>query len=145
MADYSALIAKWATLSTSMTTAQKLAYINSTGITGVIPTSFYVTCDQLLNSIAYSEFKLLTSTQQNNLLAVCRTPGQLLGGSTNVGLMVDGIFLDYFTSTTATIANLTALAKGTVTPWWQASTSNGGGGLSGTVGPADLALAGGLT
>ncbi len=144
MAYYTALIAKWATLAPD-TTANKLAAINAITITGSVPTSFFTTGDALLNCIVWSEFSSLTATKQANLLQLCATPGQLLGGSGNVGRMVPGMFLDCFTVGSGTIANLTALAKATVTPWWQALVADGGGGLSSPVGMGDLAAAGGLT
>jgi hypothetical protein len=129
---------------TGLTTSDKLTAINGWIITGTIPVSIMVTGDQLLNCIKYSEFAALTAQQQSNLLAVCHTPGQLLGGSGNTTLMVAGIFLACFTTSSATIANLTALAKASVTSWWAASAAAGGGALGSPVGYPDLAAAGGL-
>lgn len=144
MAYYTALIAKWATLNPG-TTQQKLDQINSITVTGSVPTSFYVTGDQLLNCFNWTEFAALTATQQGNLLALCQTPGLLLGGSTNISHIVDGMILAAFPSSGATIAALTALAQAVLQPWWQASVANGGGGLASPVNFNDLALAGGLT
>ena len=138
MAYYDALIAKWATL-TPGTTAQKLAQINAITVTGSVPTSFYTTGDALLNCINWTEFNALTATQQSNLLHLCSTPGQLLGGSSNTAFIVDGMFIAYFSLAGATIAALTALAKATVQPWWQAN------GYTSPIGPGDLTAAGGLT
>lgn len=120
MAYYDALIAKWATLNPG-TTAAKLADLNSQSVTGSIPTSFFVTGDQLLNCVNYAEFKALTATQQSNLLQMLSVPGQLLGGSSNTTHLIDGMILDYFSVAGATVLALTALAKGAVQPWWQAN------------------------
>lgn len=120
MAFYDALIAKWATLS-STTIDAKLAEINSTSVTGAIPTSIMVNGNQILNAIVYSEFKALPASQESNLLALLNCPDQLLGGSANTGHMLVGMILDYFGSSSVTIANLTALSKGLSQPWWQAN------------------------
>lgn len=144
MAYYDALVSKWATL-TPGTTAQKLAQINTLTLTGSVPTSFYVTGSQILNCINWTEFAALTDAQQKNLLLLCAVPGSLLGGSGNTTFIVDGMILAYFNVAGATVAALTALAKGTVTPWWQATVAQGGGGLSSPVGLSDLVAAGGLT
>lgn len=144
MAYYDALVSKWATL-TPGTTAQKLAQINTSTLTGSVPTSFYVTGSQILNCINWTEFAALTDAQQKNLLLLCAVPGSLLGGSGNTTFIVDGMILAYFNVAGATVAALTALAKGTVTPWWQATVVQGGGGLSSPVGLSDLVAAGGLT
>lgn len=149
MADYAALIAAWngATqpptgvtgtgLTGGMTTAQKIAAVNGWIITGTIPTSFFVTGDQLLNCINYSEFKLLTATEQANLLGMLRVSGPLLAGSSQTSHMAAGMIVDLFLTLHSgpnTIAALTALAHSTVTPWWQVPVASGGGGLDGPVG-----------
>jgi hypothetical protein len=138
MAYYDALIAKWATL-TPGTTAAKLAQLNAMTVSGSVPTSFYVTGNQLLNCINYAEFKVLTAQQQSNILAVCRVPGQLLGGSANTAFIVDGMILDYFPVAGPTIAALTALAQATVQPWWLAN------GYTSPFTQPDLTAAGNLT
>lgn len=132
MAYYDALIAAWNSatqpptgysgtpITGGMTTAQKLAAVNSWTQTGSVPTSFNVTGAQLLNCINWTEFAALTAAQQSNLLALCANPGPLLGGSSNVSLITDGMFLAYFTNHSgATITALTALAKGVAVPWSQ--------------------------
>lgn len=136
MAYYDALIAKWATL-TPGTTAQKLAQINAVTVTGSIPTVFYITGDQLLNCLDYGEFAVLTPAQQVNLLQICATPGQLLGGASS---FIGGLFVAYYAGKLAgpTIAALTALAKAVVMPWWQAN------GYMSPISAGDLAAAGGL-
>lgn len=144
MSYYDALIAKWATLSPG-TTAQKLVQINALTVTGSVPTTFYTTGDAILNCINWTEFAALTAQQQNNLLGMCRVPGSLLGGSAQTSHLVAGMILAYFNVAGATVAALTALAQATVQPWWQATAVQGGGGLSSTVTPADLAAAGGLS
>ena len=144
MAYYTALISKWGTLAPD-TTANKLIAINALTVTGAVPTTLYVTGAQLLNCINWTEFAALTTAQQQNLLSLCAVPGPLLGGSSNTSFVVDGMVLAYFNVAGATVAALTALAKGTMTPWWQATVAQGGGGLSSPVGLPDLAAAGGLT
>lgn len=150
MTDYTALIAAWNSATqppvgvtgtglTGLTTAQKLVAIDGWTVTGSVPTAFFATGAALLNCINYAEFKALTATQQANLLALCAVPGNLLGGSSNVAFIVAGMFLDYFTNHTGpTILALTALAKGTVTPWWQAN------GFTSPTSIDDLTAAGGL-
>ena len=145
MAYYTALINQWATIPSSITiTSAKLSFVNGVTITGSVPTSFFVTGDQILNCINWSEFAALTATQQSNMLALCSVPGQLLGGSTNTAFVVDGMILALFPVAGPTVAALTALAKAKVQPWWQVSVANGGGGLSSPVNNNDL-LAAGLT
>jgi hypothetical protein len=142
MAYYDALIAKWATAPAG-TTDQKLTWINAEVITGQIPTSFYTTGDALLNCIDYAEFKALTPVdKQANVLRMCGIGGQLLGGSAQVSHMVAGMIVDYFGTSGKTITALTALAKATVIPWWQATVAQGGGGLSSPVSHSDLDAAG---
>lgn len=149
MAYYDALIAAWngATqpppgvagtgLTAQMTTAQKIAAVNGWTVTGTVPTTFFVTGAQLANSVNYAEFKALTAAQQSNLLLMFACPGQLLGGSANTTHLIDGMIIDYFPLAGPTIAALTALAKGTVTPWWQS-----GGNLNSTVSQSDVTAAG---
>lgn len=155
MAYYTALISAWNTGTvpagvsgtplTGLTTANKLVAINGWTITGTVPTSFYVNGAQVANCINWTEFNALTATQQQNLLALLAIPGSLLGGSANTSFLVDGMILAYFNVAGPTVAALTALAKGVVTPWWQVLVANGGGGLASPVNANDLAAAGGLT
>ncbi len=144
MAYYDALIAKWPTLAPG-TTQQKLDQINALTVTGSVPTSFFTTGAAVLNCVNYAEFKALTAQQQSNLLGMLQVTGPLLGGSANVSFMVAGMVIDYFPLAGPTVAALTALAKGTVQPWWEAPVANGGGGLSSPVSNNDLLAAGGLT
>lgn len=146
MADYAALISAWngatqppsgvtgTAITGGMTTAQKIAAVNTWTMTGSIPTSFFVTGSQLLNCMNWTEFNALTQARQTNLLQLCAVPGSLLGGSSNTSFIVDGMIIAYFPPAGPTITALTALAKATVAPWWQASVANGGGGLDGPVG-----------
>ena len=143
MAYYDALITKWGTL--SGTTQSKLDQINALTVTGSVPTTFYTTGADILNAINWTEFAALTSTQQANLLAMCQVPGPLLGGSAQTSHLVAGMIIAYFNIAGTTVANLTALAKAQVTPWWQASVAQGGGGLTSPVNIYDLQAAGGLT
>ena len=138
MTYYAALAAKWATLSPD-TTANKLLALNNLTVTGTIPTTFYITGDKILNCINYAEFKALTAAQQSNVLALCRVPGNLLGGSSNTSFIVDGMIIDYFPGAGPTIAALTALAQAATIPWWQSVGSNG------PISLTDLIAAGNLT
>jgi hypothetical protein len=131
-----------------MTTTAKLVDINAWVVVGAIPTNIFVSGAQVANCVNWSEFTALSTGQQLQLLTLCAVGGQgsgLLGGSTNTALLTDGMILAFFPSSSKTIANLTALAQGAQTPWWQVSTANGGGGLSSPVGPGDLIAAGGLS
>jgi hypothetical protein len=122
---------------TGLTTANKIIAVNGWTITGTVPTVLSVTGTQLLNCINYAEFKALTATQQANLLALCNSPGLLIGGSANTAQMADGMILDYFTNHSGpTILALTALAQAAVTPWWQAN------GYSGPISQPDVTAAG---
>ena len=141
--SYDALIAKWSTL--SGTTQSKLDQINALTVTGSIPTTLYVTGDQVFNCINWAEFAALTAQQQSNILAICQTPGQLLGGSANTTHMLDGMLLAYFPLAGPTIANLTAFAQAVTQPWWQATVAQGGGGLGGPVTNQTLVEAGHLS
>jgi uncharacterized protein (DUF2235 family) len=142
MAYYTALIAKWATL-TPGTTAAKLAQINAITVTGSVPATFFIDGTSVLNCINWTEFAALTSAQQTMILSVCAAPGQLLGGA---GTFLGSMFVATFTNLSGpTIVALTALAKAQVQPWWQATVAQGGGGLSSPVSVGDLTAAGGLT
>lgn len=137
MAYYDALKTQWATL--TGTTSAKLTAINALTISGSVPTSLYITGSQLLNCINWAEFNALTAAQQANILTLCNCPGQLLGGSGNTTLMVDGMMLAYFTNRAGpTITALTALAQASATSWWQVN------GYSTPIGPNDLIAAGNL-
>jgi hypothetical protein len=147
-ANYAALVAAWngatqpptgyvgTPINGGMTTAQKVAAVNSWTITGAIPTSVSVTGAAILNCIVWSEFAVLTAQQQSNLLMLLTNDGLLLGGSSNTGLITDGMLLAYFNVAGQTIANLTALAKGIVQTWWQVN------GYSGPFNLNDAAAAG---
>lgn len=135
MAYYDALIAKWPTLTPGSNSA-KLTEINAIMITGSIPTSLYITGDQLLNCINWAEFNVLTAQQQSNVLTLCCVPGRLLGGSANTALMIAGIVIAYFPLPGPTVAALTALSKAAVQPWWQAN------GYRGPISGQDLVDAG---
>lgn len=135
-------------LTSTMTTSQKLGFINGWTITGVVPASLFTTGAAIANCIVWSEFNALSSAAQTNLLLLCAIAGGnplLAGGSTNAALLVDGMMLANFSSVSVTRANLTALAQAQQTPWWQVSTAQGGGGLNSPVSGSDLVAAGNLT
>jgi hypothetical protein len=155
LAYYTALIAAWNNVTqpppgvtgTGLlggdTTAQKITKVNAWTVTGSVPTVVTTTGAALLNCINWAEFNALTAAQQSNLLELCSNPGPLLGGSANVSLITDGMFLAYFTNHAGpTIANLTALAQGLTQMWWQAPVANNGGGLTAPVSLADTTAAG---
>lgn len=143
MAYYDALVTKWATLSPG-TTQQKLDALNALTVTGQIPTSFFTTGDKILNCLDWTEFATLTAAQQTILIQALCVPGQLKGGA---GSFIGGMFVAFYASKLAgpTIAALTALAQGIVTPLWQVSVAQGGLGLKGPVTANDLTAAGGLS
>jgi hypothetical protein len=129
--NYAALVSAWngATqpptgvvgtgLTGSMTTLQKLAAINAWTVTGVAPTSFYITGIQIANCVNWAEFAALTAQPQSNLLALFAQTGGMLGGSAQTGQLAAGMILAYFSHTGPTVTALTALAQGIVQPWWQ--------------------------
>ena len=138
MAYYTALINEWPSL--TGTTAQKLTTLNAMTVSGGVPTTLYVTGAQLANCFNWTEFSLLSSPQQTNLLQLCAIPGNLLGGSSNTAFLVDGMILAYFTNHSGpTVTALTALAQAAVQPWWQAN------GYGGPINGNDLVAAGGLS
>lgn len=132
MSYYTALITAWngatqpptgvtGTALTGLTTANKLAAVNGWTVTGSVPTSIMVSGSQIANCIDKTEFIGLTAQKQSNILALCNSPGLLLGGSANTGHLLVGLLLDAFSAGGATIAALTALATSSVQPWWQAN------------------------
>lgn len=114
MAYYTALIAKWATLSPG-TTQQKLDQINAIVVTGSIPASFFTTGAEVFNCVDSTEFLAKTAAQQTLIMQVVSVPGQLKGGA---GSFLGGIFVAVFGISGATITALTALAKAISQPWW---------------------------
>ena len=158
MSYYTALQSAWATSSASpgalpsgvtgtslygLTTAQKIAAVNGWTITGSIPTTLYVTGNQVANCINWTEFVALTAAQQMNILQLLTIQGPLLGGSGNLTELLNGMLLAYFSNHSGpTVTALTALAQATVQPWWQVTVANGGGGLTAPIGPQDTTAAG---
>lgn len=118
MAYYDKFVTQWATLNPG-TTAAKLTQINAQTVTGAIPTLTYSTGAQIFNCINFTEFGTITAAQQTQLMQLCAMPGPLLGGSASP------FITPFFTTVAAkmplTIAALTALSQGLVTPWWQAN------------------------
>jgi hypothetical protein len=152
--NYATLIAAWNSsiqppagvtgtgIGSSLTTAQKLGFVNAWTVTGTIPSNLNVTGAQIANCINWAEFNALTAQRQSNLLALCANPGPLLGGSTNTALLTDGMIIAYFASSGPTLAALTAMAQASVQPWWGVSTGNGGAGLASPINNNDLTAAG---
>lgn len=137
MAYYDALIAKWPSV-TGADTAAKLANLNGQTATGSVPTTFTLTGDQILNAIVLAEFTALSAANQTNVwnLVNLASTGSLNAGT---GTFVQNLMLSIFGVATTTRANLTALAKGAVVPWWQAN------GYGGPINLNDLRAAGNLT
>lgn len=143
MAYYDALITKWATL-TPGTTAQKLAQINALTLTGSIPTTFFLTGNQIFNCLDWAEFSALTPTQQTLMMQICAIPGSIKGGT---GSFFAGMIPVFYAGKLAgpTVTAFIALAQATTQPWWQATVAQNGGGLSSLVSVDDLKAAGNLT
>lgn len=152
MSQYDILVAAWnagtvpagATGSAFVggdTTAQKLAKVNGWIITGVVPSVFVITSDQIFNALNWAEFNALPISAQNQLLQACTTPGTIVGGASS---FIGGMVVNFFSNKLAgpTISNFTALAKASVTPWWQAQPAQGGLGFSQAVTLLDVAAAG---
>lgn len=163
MAYYDALIAKWATL--SGTTEAKLAAINALTVAGPnvdVPVSAVV---------GYLGENLKLAKLQAYATAAMQAPAPTeaqIAGAELMALFGMGINAPAFRMSDPTkYANMQALltalagdtASGIVTadvtallalsattiPWWQATVTQDGGGLSSTVSQADLDAAGGLS
>jgi len=135
MAYYDALTAAWnsptqpptgvtgAGLAPGDTTEQKIDKINFWTVTGSIPTSAYLSTDQIANCIVYSEFKALTAALQTNLLALLSIPsgtaGGLAGGTDNTTLLPMGMMLDLFPGGSGTRQRLNALVRAITHTWCQ--------------------------
>jgi hypothetical protein len=105
-----------------LTTAQKIAAVNSWIQTGSVPTTIYVTGAQVLNAINWTEFVALTDAQRKDILLLCACQGLLLSGSANLTAPLPGMLLAYFTNHSGpTITALTTLAAAQVQSWWQAN------------------------
>jgi hypothetical protein len=127
-------------LTGGMSTAQKIAAINSWTLTSTIPAQYTITGAEIASCIKWSEFAALTAAQQTQVLALCAIPGPLSVGSNaaEIALLIDGMIIAYFPSGGATITALSALAPGAQN--WV--TSQSGAGLSGPVSLADTQAAG---
>lgn len=143
MPDYTALSSKWGTLSTALTTAQKIVSINTTTIPSsaapmVIPTY------RIYNVILSSEFNLLDSTQRQNVRDILTMGTVDVSAGTNARTRL----ANAFSTSTGTLAALIALATAYDTPqvlMVTASTTIGGLGLPSAINGNDLAAAGGLS
>lgn len=134
--DYTALQAKWPTLAPG-TTAQKLAALNAEVVTGSVPTITSIGADAIFGCLVFSEVSALTATEEARLWNMLHVPGLLKGGSSST--FIAPFFGSLFAKMPLTIAALTALAKATSTPWWQAN------GYLAPINNSDLVAAGGLT
>src|ERR1035437_7890717 len=128
MADYTALIAKWATL-TPGTTAQKLAQINTLTVPrgSVLPA--ILTPSQIINACLAADIASLTPAQVT--LFTLLLQGSQVDAS--VGTTVRAGIVTIFSGKATTIAQLTALVApfdSPTIPWWQATVAQGGGGLT---------------
>ena len=141
MAYYTALIAKWATL-TPGTTAQKLTQINTLTVQTAANGKAILAPSDILNAIVFADLAALTQLQvtQLTLLLQGSVVDASVGSSIRTGIQA------LFAGKTQTLANLSALvapydAPLTI-PWWQATVAQGGGGLIGQVGLGDCNNAG---
>jgi hypothetical protein len=143
MAYYDALIAKWPTLTPGTTTA-KLMQINALAVATGVPVKAILSPSQILNAIVFADMAGLTQLQVSQLT-------MLLAGSSvdaSAGTSIRAGIQSLFAGKTQTLANLGALVvpyDSPAIPWWQATVSQGGGGLVASVAPSDLAQAGNLT
>lgn len=140
MPDYSALSSYWGTLSTALTTAQKMQNVNTTTVASsaapmVIPTY------RIYNVILSSEFNLLDSTQRQNVRDILTMGTVDVSAGTNARTRIQ----QAFSTSTGTLAALIALATAFDTPQIlkvTASTTIGGLGLPSAINGNDLIAAG---
>lgn len=133
--DYTALQNEWPLLNPG-TTAQKLAQLNAMTVTGAVPTLIDIPGTEIFKCLVWSEFTVLTATEQSHLWNLCQMVS-VRGGSAST-------FVAPFFGTLAarmpnTITALVALSKGLTQPWWQAN------GYLAPINASDLIAAGGLT
>lgn len=122
---YTALIAAWGAGSVPagfvgtplgvLSTANKIIAVNGWSATGSVPINFAVTGSQILGCINYAEFKALTAQQQSNILMMCACVGSLQSGSSQTAQLLAGMFIDYFTTTSAIASGTYNNATGVVT------------------------------
>jgi hypothetical protein len=141
MAYYDALVVKWATL--TGTTDQKLTSINALTVAKGSANPAILTPSQIINACVPADIASLTSAQVTLFTLL------LQGGTVDasVGTTVRAGIIAIFTGKTTTMNQLGALVApfdSPTIPWWQATVTQGGGGLSGPIGPNDLIGAGGL-
>jgi hypothetical protein len=168
MAFYDALIAKWATL--TGTTAQKIAAVNALTVTGPnvdVPVSAVVGKLMLMQVYlplaSFAQGSTTGVATHDNalfaakmLMAMVTTPNAPIFQMSNaqdfatIKEMMDAILAQETAAsgstgfTQAVHDALLGLCATTI-PWWQATITQGGGGLSGPVSLADLGPAGNLT
>ena len=167
MADYTALVAEWATITTanpSFTTAQKLAAVNALTVAGLnVDVSASAVLGYLMLNVKLGGLQAYVASPPSGssstaialvkeLLAAFGYPAFGLFETSNatiystVGEMLTTISSDANTGiTSGDVSAIMALAQTTI-PWWKATVAQGGGGLSSPVGMSDLSAApGGLT
>lgn len=143
MAYYSALIAKWPSV-TGATTQAKLDNLNGQTLAVGTPKPLIVSTYEIYNCIVASEFDALTATQQQQIRDILSMGTVDASPGTNVRARI----LAVFGVGSQTRTNLTNLATSFDTPsipWWEATVAQGGGGLNGPVSANDLVAAGGLS
>lgn len=139
MPDYSALITKWPTL-TSTTTVAKLAEINA--LTVAAPAAKAMLAPSaILNAIVPADLAALTATQVSFLTLILQGSQVDASKNTTVRTAIQTIFAGK-TTTLAQLGTLVAPFDNPTQPWWQASVASGGGGLTSSVSNNDLAAAG---
>ncbi len=113
MAYYDAFITFWGTK--TGTTQQKLDAVNTSTVTGTVPTTLFTTGDKIANCVNFNEFNALTAAFQTNVLRLCGIPGQLLGGSANTAFLTDGMIVAYFPNNVAITSGTYNSGTGVVT------------------------------
>jgi len=142
MTDYSALVAKWATL--TGTTDQKLAAINALQVT-LPPIKAIVTPAQIQNAVDYAALQAVILSPKGGSLLSAYLSGSSIDASAGSNIR-QGLH-DLFAASHASLAGLASLFApfdNPQTPWYLAPIEQGGGGLGHPVSSTDLVNAGGL-
>jgi hypothetical protein len=142
MAYYTALIAKWPTL-TAGTTAVKLAQLNAITVAATSQKAIIKPSD-ILNAVVFADLAALTQLQVTQLTLLLQGGDIDASVGTSIRLGIQTLFAGKAT-TLANLGTLVAPFDSPTIPWWQATVAQSGGGLGGPVGANDLIAAGGLT